>query len=179
MKDGKFLTIAFESSCDETAVAVLAEGRNVLSNVISTQIEIHKVFGGVVPEIASRHHLENINAVTEQALTEAGVTWEEIDLIGVTKGPGLVGALLVGIATAKAFAMAKKKPLVGVHHIEGHVSANYIEHRDLEPPSHGGGALAHVHRDGAQLRRDGAAGPGGRIFLRPVQHLRPVRPGPL
>ncbi len=134
MKDGKFLTIAFESSCDETAVAVLAEGRNVLSNVISTQIEIHKVFGGVVPEIASRHHLENINAVTEQALTEAGVTWEEIDLIGVTKGPGLVGALLVGIATAKAFAMAKKKPLVGVHHIEGHISANYIACKELVPP---------------------------------------------
>ena len=134
MKDGKFLTIAFESSCDETAAAVLADGREVLSSVISTQIEIHKVFGGVVPEIASRHHLENINAVTEQALTEAGVTWDEIDLIGVTKGPGLVGALLCGIATAKAFALAKNKPLVGVQHIKGHICANYVAHPELTPP---------------------------------------------
>ena len=134
MRDGKFLTIAFESSCDETAAAVLADGREVLSSVISTQIEIHKVFGGVVPEIASRHHLENINAVTEQALTEAGVTWDEIDLIGVTKGPGLVGALLCGIATAKAFALAKNKPLVGVQHIKGHICANYVAHPELTPP---------------------------------------------
>lgn len=134
MKDGKFLTIAFESSCDETSVAVVADGRSVLSNVISTQIEIHKQYGGVVPEIASRHHLENINAVTEQALSEAGVTWDDIDIIGVTKGPGLVGALLIGIATAKAFALAKNKPLVGVHHIQGHISANYIAHKELEPP---------------------------------------------
>ena len=134
MKDGKFLTIAFESSCDETAAAVLADGREVLSSVISTQIEIHKVFGGVVPEIASRHHLENINAVTEQALTEAGVTWDEIDLIGVTKGPGLVGALLCGIATAKAFALAENKPLVGVQHIKGHICANYVAHPELTPP---------------------------------------------
>ncbi|PWM68571.1 MAG: tRNA (adenosine(37)-N6)-threonylcarbamoyltransferase complex transferase subunit TsaD [Eubacteriales Family XIII. Incertae Sedis bacterium] len=134
MKDGKFLTIAFESSCDETSVAVTADGREVLANVISTQIEIHKLYGGVVPEIASRHHLENINAVTEQALSEAGVTWDEIDLIGVTKGPGLVGALLIGVATAKAFALAKNKPLVGVHHIQGHISANYIVNKELEPP---------------------------------------------
>ena len=134
MRDGKFLTIAFESSCDETAAAVLADGREVLSSVISTQIEIHKVFGGVVPEIASRHHLENINAVTEQALTEAGVTWDDIDLIGVTKGPGLVGALLCGIATAKAFALAKNKPLVGVQHIKGHICANYVAHPELTPP---------------------------------------------
>ena len=134
MKEGKFLTIAFESSCDETAVAVLADGREVLSSIISTQIEIHKMFGGVVPEIASRHHLENINAVTEQALTEAGVTWDEIDLIGVTKGPGLVGALLCGIATAKAFALAKNKPLVGVQHIKGHICANYVAHPELTPP---------------------------------------------
>ena len=134
MKDGRFLTIAFESSCDETSVAVVADGRCVLSNVISTQIEIHKQYGGVVPEIASRHHLENINAVTEQALSEAGVTWDDIDIIGVTKGPGLVGALLIGIATAKAFALAKNKPLVGVHHIQGHISANYIAHKELEPP---------------------------------------------
>lgn len=134
MKDGKFLTIAFESSCDETSVAVVADGREVLSNVISTQIEIHKQYGGVVPEIASRHHLENINAVTEQALSEAGVAWDDIDIIGVTKGPGLVGALLIGIATAKAFALAKNKPLVGVHHIQGHISANYIAYKELEPP---------------------------------------------
>lgn len=134
MKDGRFLTIAFESSCDETSVAVLADGRDVLSNVISTQIEVHKAFGGVVPEIASRHHLENINAVTEQAMTEAGVTWDDIDLIGVTKGPGLVGALLIGVATAKAFALAYDKPLVGVNHIQGHISANYIESKELEPP---------------------------------------------
>lgn len=134
MKDGKFLTIAFESSCDETSVAVIADGREVLSNIISTQIEIHKAYGGVVPEIASRHHLENINAVTEQALSEAGVKWDDIDLIGVTKGPGLVGALLIGIATAKAFALAKNKPLIGVHHIKGHIAANFIAHKDLEPP---------------------------------------------
>lgn len=126
--------MAFESSCDETAVAVVADGREVLSNVISSQIEIHKDFGGVVPEIASRHHLMNINAVTEQAMTDAGVTWDEIDLIGVTKGPGLVGALLIGIAAAKAFAFAKKKPLVGVHHIQGHISANYIAYPELQPP---------------------------------------------
>lgn len=134
MKNGKFLTLAFESSCDETAVAVVADGREVLSNVISTQIEIHKAYGGVVPEIASRHHLMNINAVTAQALEDAGVDWDEIDLIGVTKGPGLVGALLIGIATAKTFAFAKKKPLVGVHHIQGHISANYIAHPALKPP---------------------------------------------
>ncbi len=134
MKDGRFLTIAFESSCDETSVAVLADGREVLSNVISTQIEIHKAYGGVVPEIASRHHLENINAVTEQAMSEAGVTWDEIDLIGVTKGPGLVGALLIGIATAKAFSLAFNKPMVGVNHIQGHISANYIEYKELKPP---------------------------------------------
>ncbi len=134
MKNGKFLTIAFESSCDETSVAVVADGREVLSNVISTQIEILKLYGGVVPEIASRHHLENINAVTEQALSEAEVTWDDIDIIGVTKGPGLVGALLIGVATAKAFSFAKNKPLIGVHHIQGHISANYIAHKELEPP---------------------------------------------
>ncbi|MDD2217615.1 MAG: tRNA (adenosine(37)-N6)-threonylcarbamoyltransferase complex transferase subunit TsaD [Eubacteriales bacterium] len=134
MKNGKFLTLAFESSCDETAVAVVADGREVLSNVISSQIEIHKAFGGVVPEIASRHHLMNVNAVTEQAIEDAGVNWDEIDLIGVTKGPGLVGALLIGVATAKAFAFAKRKPLVGVHHIQGHIGANYIAHPELKPP---------------------------------------------
>ena len=134
MKNGKFLTLSIESSCDETSVALLLEGREVLSNVISSQIKVHQVFGGVVPEIASRHHLDNINQVTEQALSEAGVNWEEVDLIGVTYGPGLVGALLIGLATAKAFAFAKKIPLVGVHHIQGHISANYIQHPQLEPP---------------------------------------------
>lgn len=134
MKDGKILTMAIESSCDETSVAIVAEGRQVLSNIIASQIEVHQVFGGVVPEIASRHHLSNINHVADQALAQAGVTMEEVDLIGVTYGPGLVGALLIGLATAKAYALAADKPLVGVHHIQGHISANYIEHRELEPP---------------------------------------------
>ena len=134
MKDGKFITMAFESSCDETSVAVLADGRQVLANVISSQIDIFKQYGGVVPEIASRHHLENINQVVEQAMEESGVTWEDIDLIGVTKGPGLVGALVIGVATAKAMAFAHDIPLVGVHHILGHISANYIEEPTLEPP---------------------------------------------
>ncbi|MBQ7605103.1 MAG: tRNA (adenosine(37)-N6)-threonylcarbamoyltransferase complex transferase subunit TsaD [Firmicutes bacterium] len=134
MKDGKFLTMAIESSCDETSVAVLADGREILSNVISSQIEIHTQFGGVVPEIASRHHLNNINAVTEQVLAQANVKLDDIDLIGVTSGPGLIGALLIGVATAKAFALAKNKPLVGVHHIQGHISANYLQYPELEPP---------------------------------------------
>ena len=106
MKDGKFLTMAFESSCDETSVAIVADGREVLSNVISSQIDIFKNYGGVVPEIAARHHLENINDVVDEALAEAGVTLEDIDLIGVTHGPGLVGALLIGVTTAKAIAYA-------------------------------------------------------------------------
>ena len=134
MKDGKHITMAIESSCDETSVALVADGREVLSNVISSQIDIHKLYGGVVPEIASRHHLTNINAVTDEAFAQAGLTPEEVDLIGVTKGPGLIGALLVGVATAKAYALAWDKPLVGVHHIKGHISANYIEAPDLEPP---------------------------------------------
>lgn len=134
MKNGKFLTMAVESSCDETSVAVMADGREILSNIISSQIDIHKAYGGVVPEIASRHHLENINEVTKQALTEAGCTFDDIDIIGVTYGPGLVGALLIGIAAAKSYAFAADKPLVGVHHIIGHISANFIEHKDLEPP---------------------------------------------
>lgn len=134
MKNGKLLTLAIESSCDETAAAVMLEGREVLSNIISSQIEIHKQYGGVVPEIASRHHLENVNTVVDQALEEAGVTIDDVDMIGVTYGPGLVGALLIGLATAKAYALAADKPLIGVHHIQGHISANYIEHRDLEPP---------------------------------------------
>lgn len=134
MKDGKLLTLAIESSCDETAAAVIAEGREVLSNIISSQIEIHKQYGGVVPEIASRHHLNNVNTVVDQALEEAGVTIDDVDMIGVTYGPGLVGALLIGLATAKAYAMAADKPLIGVHHIHGHICANYIQHKELEPP---------------------------------------------
>ena len=134
MKDEKFITMAFESSCDETSVAVLADGRQVLANVISSQIDIFRQYGGVVPEIASRHHLENINQVVDQAMAESGVTWDDIDLIGVTKGPGLVGALVIGVATAKAMAFAHDIPLVGVHHILGHISANYIEYPALEPP---------------------------------------------
>ena len=126
--------LAIESSCDETAAAVVKNGRTVLSNVISSQIELHKLYGGVVPEIASRKHIEKINQVNEEALEQANVTLEDIDAIGVTYGPGLVGALLVGVAEAKAIAYAAGKPLVGVHHIEGHISANYIENLDLEPP---------------------------------------------
>ncbi|WP_418714588.1 tRNA (adenosine(37)-N6)-threonylcarbamoyltransferase complex transferase subunit TsaD [Blautia hydrogenotrophica] len=128
------LILAIESSCDETAASVVKNGRTILSNVISSQIELHKLYGGVVPEIASRKHIEKTNQVIEQALADAGVTLEDLDAVGVTYGPGLVGALLVGVAEAKAISYAKKLPLVGVHHIEGHVSANYIEHPDLEPP---------------------------------------------
>ena len=126
--------LAIESSCDETAAAVVHNGREVRSNVISSQIDLHKLYGGVVPEIASRKHIEKINQVIEEALNEAEVTLDDIDAIGVTYGPGLVGALLVGVAEAKAIAYARNLPLVGVHHIEGHISANYIEHPDLEPP---------------------------------------------
>ena len=128
------LILAIESSCDETAAAVVKNGRQVLSNVISSQIDLHKLYGGVVPEIASRKHIEKINQVIEEALENAKVTLDDIDAIGVTYGPGLVGALLVGVAEAKAIAYAKKLPLVGVHHIEGHISANYIENLELEPP---------------------------------------------
>ena len=128
------LILAIESSCDETAAAVVKNGREVLSNVINTQIAIHTEYGGVVPEIASRKHIENINPVIKKALTDAGVTLDDIDAIGVTYGPGLVGALLVGVAEAKAIAFAKNKQLVGVHHIEGHISANYVENKELEPP---------------------------------------------
>lgn len=128
------LILGIESSCDETAAAVVRNGREALSNVISSQIELHKLYGGVVPEIASRKHIEKINQVIIEALETADTTLEEIDAIAVTYGPGLVGALLVGVAEAKAIAYATKKPLVGVHHIEGHISANYIEHLDLEPP---------------------------------------------
>ena len=128
------LILAIESSCDETAAAVVKNGREVLSNVINTQIAIHTEYGGVVPEIASRKHIENINPVIRKALEDAGVTLDDIDAIGVTYGPGLVGALLVGVAEAKAIAFAKNKPLVGVNHIEGHISANYVENKELEPP---------------------------------------------
>lgn len=134
MKDNKTAILAIESSCDETAAAVVLDGRDVRSNIISSQIEIHKQYGGVVPEIASRHHLTNVNPVVDQALEEAKVTMDEIDAIAVTYGPGLVGALLIGLATAKAYALATGKPLIGVHHIQGHVCANYIAHPQLEPP---------------------------------------------
>ena len=133
-KKEDLLILAVESSCDETAAAVVKNGREVKSNVISSQIALHTLYGGVVPEIASRKHIEKINQVIEAALNEAGVTLCEIDAIGVTYGPGLVGALLVGVAEAKAIAYALKKPLVGVHHIEGHIAANFIEHPELEPP---------------------------------------------
>lgn len=126
--------LAIESSCDETAAAVVINGRDVRSNVISTQIPLHTLYGGVVPEIASRKHIERINQVIEQALEDADMALEDMDAIAVTYGPGLVGALLVGVAEAKAIAFATGKPLIGVHHIEGHISANYIENKDLKPP---------------------------------------------
>ena len=132
--DGDVYILAIESSCDETAAAVVKNGREVLSNIISSQIALHTLYGGVVPEIASRKHIEKINQVIEAALAEAKMTLEDMTAVAVTYGPGLVGALLVGVAEAKAIAYGAKKPLVGVHHIEGHVSANFIEHPDLEPP---------------------------------------------
>ncbi len=128
------LILAVESSCDETAAAVVKNGREVLSNIISSQIELHTVYGGVVPEIASRKHIEKVIPVIDEALQEAKVSLREIDAIAVTYGPGLVGALLVGVSTAKAISFASGIPLVGVHHIEGHISANYIENKELEPP---------------------------------------------
>ncbi len=128
------ITLAIESSCDETACAILKNGREVLSNIISTQIELHKKFGGVVPEVASRKHIENIPMVVQEALDEANVTFDDIDHIAVTYGPGLVGAVLVGLSYAKALAYTLDIPLVGVNHIEGHVSANYIEDKNLKPP---------------------------------------------
>lgn len=126
--------LAIESSCDETSAAVVVNGRQVLSNVIYSQIDIHTLYGGVVPEIASRKHIEKVNQVVEAALREAGCTLDDIDAVAVTYGPGLVGALLVGVGAAKAIAFAKDMPLVGVHHIEGHIAANYIENKELEPP---------------------------------------------
>ncbi|WP_249304757.1 tRNA (adenosine(37)-N6)-threonylcarbamoyltransferase complex transferase subunit TsaD [Qiania dongpingensis] len=133
-KEQDVYILAIESSCDETAAAVVKNGREVLSNVISSQIALHTLFGGVVPEIASRKHIEKINQVIQEALDEAGMTLDEMTAVGVTYGPGLVGALLVGVSAAKAIAYAKKLPLIGVHHIEGHVSANFIENKDLKPP---------------------------------------------
>ncbi|MDD6037232.1 MAG: tRNA (adenosine(37)-N6)-threonylcarbamoyltransferase complex transferase subunit TsaD [bacterium] len=126
--------LAIESSCDETAAAVVVNGTSVRSNVISSQIALHTEYGGVVPELASRKHIEKINQVITQALDEAEMTFDDLDAIAVTYGPGLVGALLVGVAEAKAIAYAKNLPLIGVHHIEGHISANYIENPDLKPP---------------------------------------------
>ena len=128
------LILAIESSCDETAASVVKNGREVLSNIISSQIDLHTIYGGVVPEIASRKHIENINPVIEEALKTANVTLNDINAIAVTYGPGLVGALLVGVSAAKAISFATKIPLIGVHHIEGHISANYIENKELEPP---------------------------------------------
>ena len=128
------ITLAIESSCDETACAILKNGREVLSNIISTQIELHKKFGGVVPEVASRKHIENIPMVVQEALEEANITFDDVDHIAVTYGPGMVGAVLVGLSYAKALAYTLDIPLVGVNHIEGHVSANYIEDKNLKPP---------------------------------------------
>lgn len=160
--------LAIESSCDETAAAVVRNGREILSNVISSQIELHKLYGGVVPEIASRKHVEKINQVIEEALSEAHVGLDNIDAIGVTYGPGLVGALLVGVSQAKAISFAKNIPLIGIHHIEGHIAANFIENPELEPPfmclvvSGGHTHLVHVKNYGVYeiigRTRDDAAG---------------------
>ena len=128
------LVLGIESSCDETSISVVRDGREVLSNVISSQIDIHKLYGGVVPEIASRNHVKNINAVYRQALADAGVTLDDIDVIAVTYGAGLLGALVVGVNFAKALAYASGKPLVAVNHIEGHIAGNYLTYPDLKPP---------------------------------------------
>lgn len=160
--------LAVETSCDETAASVVKNGREVLSNIISSQIDLHKQYGGVVPEIASRKHVEKINPVIHEALEQSKISLQDIDAIGVTYGPGLVGALLVGLSAAKALAFAAKKPLVGVHHIEGHISANYIENKDFAPPficlivSGGHSHLVHVKDYGVYeilgKTRDDAAG---------------------
>ncbi len=135
MNDNKDVYIlGIETSCDETSAAVVRNGREVLSNVISSQISLHQKYGGVVPEIASRKHVELIMPVINQAMEEAGINLIDLDAVGVTYGPGLVGALLVGLSAAKGIAFAMDKPLIGVHHIEGHIAANYIEHKELEPP---------------------------------------------
>ncbi len=132
MKD--IITLGIESSCDETAVAVIRNGREILSNIIDTQIPIHEKYGGVVPEIASRNHIEAISRVTKKALKEANLTFNDIDVISPTYGPGLVGAVLVGLSYAKALSFAIQKPLVGVNHIQGHIAANYLTYRELKPP---------------------------------------------
>ena len=135
MKQQKDIFIlAIETSCDETSIAILKNGKDVLSNIISSQINIHKKFGGVVPEIASRKHIDVIDIVLDEALEKANLTLKDIDAIAVTYGPGLVGALLVGVSYAKALAYTLKKPLIPVHHIKGHIYANYIEHKNLKPP---------------------------------------------
>lgn len=128
------ITLGFESSCDETSVSVIRDGREILSNEISSQIEVHRLFGGVVPEIASRKHVSSISPVLDLAMEKAGITYEEIDLIAATRGPGLIGALLVGLTAGRTLAMSLKKPFVGVNHIKGHICANYITHPHLEPP---------------------------------------------
>lgn len=128
------ITLAFESSCDETSVAVLRDGREVLSNEISSQIEIHRLFGGVVPEIASRKHVSSISPVLDIAMEKAGIGYQDIDLVAATRGPGLIGALLVGLTAGRTLALSLNKPFVGVNHIKGHICANYITHPDLEPP---------------------------------------------
>lgn len=132
MKDLKILAI--ETSCDETSVSVIKNGREILSNTISSQIPTHRIFGGVVPEIASRMHLENINLIIQESLGEAELDFKDIDVVACTKGPGLIGALLVGISSAKAISYALDIPLVGVNHMQGHICANYLVHKDLEPP---------------------------------------------
>ena len=160
--------LAIESSCAETSAAVVVNGREVLSNVIASQIDTHKKYGGVVPEVASRMHIEAMSGVVEEALKEANVTLDKIDAIGVTYGPGLVGALLVGLQFAKGLSFATKKPLIGVNHIEGHICANYIQHKELKPPfvslvvSGGHTFIVHVKNYGDQevigQTRDDAAG---------------------
>lgn len=167
-KEKDIYILGIETSCDETAASIVRNGRTVLSNVVSTQIEIHMKYGGVVPEIASRKHVESIIPVIDCALNEANIDKNDIDAIAVTYGPGLVGALLVGVSAAKAMAFALKKPLIGVNHIEGHIAANYISHPDLEPPfvclvvSGGHSHIVHVkgYRDFEILgrTRDDAAG---------------------
>src|SRR5690606_24453009 len=132
MKD--IYILAIETSCDETSAAVVKNGRKILSNIVASQIELHKEYGGVVPEIASRKHIEVISHVIEEAMNKSGKTFKDLDAIGVTCGPGLIGALLVGVSTAKGLAYGLDLPLVGVHHIEGHICANYIAYSELEPP---------------------------------------------
>ena len=162
------LILGIESSCDETAAAVVKNGNTILSNVINSQIDLHKRYGGVVPEIASRKHIENIDVVVKEALAKANVTFNDIDAIAVTYGPGLVGALLVGVSYAKSLAYALDKPLVPVHHIKGHIMANFLAHTDLKPPficlvasgghSHIVKVLDYTHFEIVARTRDDAAG---------------------